>query len=219
MTRNSYTFSQLGVTPDRTETDWRNLLSFASAFSFTSLITTALAGLDKHLQPVEKVLLGDQLGIPELTHQGIRVLCTRKTFLTRDEGRALGLENVICVSHLREETQCHLPDKAGKLTEKLIVESLAQRLVEPAMAAPNGARAASNPTAPSPSATSTSAAGTSSSPSATGKQEPAPTPTDTKKNGDLPKSQTEISAGAKGKGKGKDGNSKGNNNSWTSFMQ
>lgn len=238
LTRCFRTSSELGVTPDRTENDWRNLLSFASMFSFPSLITTALAGLDKYLQPVEKVVLGDQLGITELTHQGVRALCTRKTFLSRDEGRALGLESVLCITRLREETGCYLPDKAGKLTDKLISESLAQRLVEPAAAAPHGAGAASSPPAPSTTSTSTSTstsnstatatADTTSSPPTNGAQgkhkpTPAPGPTDTKKNGDVPKSQTEAGAGTGAKGKGKAGNNKpeGSNgdSSWLSYLQ
>ncbi|KZP28405.1 hypothetical protein FIBSPDRAFT_995192 [Athelia psychrophila] len=205
--------TDLGVTPDRKENEWRNLLSFASAFSFKSLTITALAGLDKHLQPVEKILLGDQLSIPELTHQGVRALCTRKPFLSPDEGRALGLESVLCVARLREETLCYQPDKAGKLTEKLINESLAQRLVEPPVAAtvPNGAGAVSNQPATSATSTSTATAGMNSSPSATGaqnKHKTTPTPAGAKRNGDPSKSQTD--AGAGGKGKEQDG-SKGTN--------
>ncbi|KZP28409.1 hypothetical protein FIBSPDRAFT_995201 [Athelia psychrophila] len=199
--------TQLGVTPDRTENEWRNLLSFASSFSFTSLITTALAGLDNYLQPVEKLLLGDQLGIPQLTHQGVRALCTRKTFLSPDEGRALGLENVMCVARLREETSCYQPGKDGRLTEKLVSEALAQRLIEPpaAAAAPNGAGPASNP--PAAGAASTATAG-SSSPSASSNLQKS-TPADAKKNGDVAKAQAETGTGAKGKGK--DGNNKGSN--------
>lgn len=188
------------MTPERKEKEWRNLLSFASAFSFPSLITTALAGLDKYLQPVEKILLGDQLGIPELNHQGVRALCTRKAFLSPDEGRALGLENVMCVARLREGTMCYQPDRAGRLAEKFIGEALAQRLIEPpaATAAPNGAGAASNP--PAAGAASSTAAAGSSSPSASSKQN----------NVNL--AQTETGTGAKSKGK--DGNNKvGNGNS------
>lgn len=113
--------------PNPDESGWRNILAFASTCGFTSLITTALAGLDAHLQPIEKLLLGDRLGIPALTRQGLREVCTRAAPPTFNEGRELGLGNVICVAILREKTQCYKPNKAAALTDVILEEILAQR--------------------------------------------------------------------------------------------
>ncbi|KZP28417.1 hypothetical protein FIBSPDRAFT_779782, partial [Athelia psychrophila] len=119
--------AELGVIPNPDENGWRNILSFASTCGFPSLITTALARLNEYLQPIEKVLLGDRLGIPALTRQGVREVCIRTAPPTFNEGRELGLENVVSVAILREKTQCYRLNRASALTEALLEETLAQR--------------------------------------------------------------------------------------------
>ncbi|KZP33633.1 hypothetical protein FIBSPDRAFT_1036161 [Athelia psychrophila] len=117
--------TELGVLPNPDENGWRNILSFASTCGSTALITTALAGLDAYLQPIEKVLLGDKLGIPALTKQGVREVCIRTAPPTFNEGRELGLENVVSVAILRGKTQCYRLNRASALTEALLQETLA----------------------------------------------------------------------------------------------
>lgn len=127
-TYSSHILSQLSIIPTRSETELRYLLAFASTFGFASVVSTALAGLSPYLSKIEKIMLGDELHIPELTHEGYREICTHPTLPTLEEGRQLGLENIMCITGLRDHTHCFAPGKSATLTEELLEARLALRL-------------------------------------------------------------------------------------------
>lgn len=163
MCLNVHNYSQLGVLPNPDETGWRNILSFASVCGFSQLILTALKGLDAHLAPVEKLLLGDKLSIPELSKKGLREICIRISPPTLEEGDELGIDNIVSISNLREKTQCYQPNKVATLTDDLLQRALAQR--RPASAPPTSANATGSADAGARAAETTSSAanGTSGS--------------------------------------------------------
>ncbi|KAF7984802.1 hypothetical protein HWV62_11810 [Athelia sp. TMB] len=197
--------AQLGVLEKHDETAWRNLLSFATACEFTSLITTALSGLDQHLHPVEKIILGDKLALPQLTIQGLREVCTRLERLNTEEGHALGVDNAICVAGLRE---LYLKsEKADAITDAVLKEALAQRDSEASALAAKTAKKdglnGSGGAGSHPAADATRGSGSGSG-SGGGDQ----TSTDPKKGSDTSKSQSEAhgaGAGQRGKGRGNGG--------------
>ncbi|KAF7977942.1 hypothetical protein HWV62_2019 [Athelia sp. TMB] len=198
--------AQLGVLVSRDETGWRNLLAFAAACDFTSLVTTALSGLNQYLKPIEKMLLGDKLAVPQLTAQGLREVCARAAPLSTKEGRELGIDNVMCVTNLREKTQCYMSGKADVLTDPLLKETLSQRDAEAAAAASSGNNEGPNgATAPADKMAYTAGKTTRFG----GGQTPA---ADLKKSSDANKSQSNTNgAGAGANGNG--GNIKGSGGS------
>ncbi|KAF7977943.1 hypothetical protein HWV62_2021 [Athelia sp. TMB] len=195
--KTTYYPSELGVFPERGETDWRRLLSFASAFDFTNLVSTALRGLDKYLQPIEKFLLGDELGIPQLTAQGLREICTQTASLTTLEGRQLGVDDVVRVYGLRERTRCHIFGRAGALTDEMLKETLRQRNAE--------VNAAAN--SDGANGTAAGAAGSSAAHMGAGPGSGGGGNGQTKKTPDTTKTQS-GSQGASSGAKGKDANGK-----------
>lgn len=52
--------------------------------------------------PVDKIIIGHKFGLRRLSIPGYKALCTRYNSLTLEEGRRLGMDDVILIGSARE---------------------------------------------------------------------------------------------------------------------
>ncbi|KAA1470500.1 hypothetical protein DENSPDRAFT_741012, partial [Dentipellis sp. KUC8613] len=81
---------------------WTAVLRLATKWSFTSIRKLAIDRIEPIASAVDKVVLGRTYTINAWLRPGFVALCERVQPLTRDEGRRLGVDDVILVAAIRE---------------------------------------------------------------------------------------------------------------------
>ncbi|KIL60495.1 hypothetical protein M378DRAFT_919041 [Amanita muscaria Koide BX008] len=87
-----------------TTEEWISILKLASKWGFESLRSRAISKIERTLtSPVDMVVLGRQYDIPDILLHGYATLCQATTPLSSEEGRRLGVEDVVNLYRIRHE--------------------------------------------------------------------------------------------------------------------
>ncbi|KAF7980525.1 hypothetical protein HWV62_37649 [Athelia sp. TMB] len=95
--------TDFGVYTATTVNDWTAILSLAESWSFKSIRALAIKQLNTIASVIDKIVLGRQYGIDHWLHNAYSVLCARPAALNMEEGRRLGVDDVVRISTLRQE--------------------------------------------------------------------------------------------------------------------
>lgn len=87
----------------RSSEEWASILELASKWEFQSLCKRAISELESLATPIEKVILGRKYDIPELSLPAYADLCQSTVPLTEEDGKRLGLRDVIKIYCIRQE--------------------------------------------------------------------------------------------------------------------
>jgi hypothetical protein len=82
--------------------DWASVLHIASEFGFDSIRRLAVRNLFPLASPVDKIVFGHRYGISEWLLDAYVAVCTRSEPITREEGDALGVKDIIQIGGIRE---------------------------------------------------------------------------------------------------------------------
>ncbi|KAM6502676.1 hypothetical protein JOM56_002653, partial [Amanita muscaria] len=90
---------------DEAETteEWVSILKLASKWGFETLRSRAASKIERILTPVDMVVLGRQHDFPDIILPGYAALCQATTPLSSEEGRRLGVEDVVNIYRIRHE--------------------------------------------------------------------------------------------------------------------
>ncbi|KAM6502674.1 hypothetical protein JOM56_002651, partial [Amanita muscaria] len=84
--------------------EWISILKLASKWGFETLQSRAISKIERILtSPVDMVVLGRQYNIPNILLLGYATLCQGTTPLSSEEGRRLGVEDVVNIYRIRHE--------------------------------------------------------------------------------------------------------------------
>lgn len=81
--------------------EWTSVLSLASRWEFMSLHQLAIERLSSITSAVDKLIIGRQYDLPQWLLSAYTELCERREPLTLEEGRKLGVDDVVIISHVR----------------------------------------------------------------------------------------------------------------------
>ena len=84
-------------------TSWISVLDIATEWGFKTIRELAIQSLAPIISPVDQVAFGEKYAVEAWLLPGFRALCSREESLTLEEGRRLGLENVIAIDCARQE--------------------------------------------------------------------------------------------------------------------
>ena len=82
---------------------WVSVLHIATEWGFKTIRELAIQSLAPIISPVDQVVFGKKYAVDAWLLPGFRALCSREESLTLEEGRRLGLENVIAIDCARQE--------------------------------------------------------------------------------------------------------------------
>lgn len=86
--------------------EWSSVLHLASQWDFSSLRQLAIDNLAiLIMSPIDRIVIGQAYHIPEWLVPAYTELCMRDDPLTLDEGKKLGMEDVITIGQLRQEVR------------------------------------------------------------------------------------------------------------------
>ncbi|KAF8624487.1 hypothetical protein AX17_007116 [Amanita inopinata Kibby_2008] len=84
--------------------EWTSILKLSSKWGFKSLQARAVSKVESLAPPIDMLVLGRQLKIPELILPAYVALCQTATPLSLEEGLQLGMEDVIGIYRIRMES-------------------------------------------------------------------------------------------------------------------
>ncbi|THH09626.1 hypothetical protein EW145_g1869 [Phellinidium pouzarii] len=87
---------------DHTTKEWLSILAVSTKLNFTSIRTAAINTLSEVIGLAERIRLGRERSVSEWFPECYRQLCKREEPLSLEEGKELGLEDVIKVARARE---------------------------------------------------------------------------------------------------------------------
>ncbi|THH21577.1 hypothetical protein EW146_g60 [Bondarzewia mesenterica] len=111
--------------------EWTSVLRLSQKWGFRSIRELAIERLGPISSPVDKIVLGRMFDIAHWLTPGFAGLVERKAPLTPEEGRRLGVEDVILISTLRENAR----QKDLLISKADIVHQVEERL-NPTAASP-----------------------------------------------------------------------------------
>ncbi|KAF8643553.1 hypothetical protein AX16_008941 [Volvariella volvacea WC 439] len=94
--------TRFGEDEDRSTAHWTSVLCVSSYLSFQSVRSLSISTLSIVATPIDKIILGRRYGITHWLDDAYCALCTRRTPLTREEGRRLGLDDVVSIMEARQ---------------------------------------------------------------------------------------------------------------------
>ncbi|KZP25201.1 hypothetical protein FIBSPDRAFT_734545 [Athelia psychrophila] len=95
--------SSFGLYSASTADEWSSILPLADKWIFESIRVLAIAQLAPIASPIDKIVLGRRYGVNEWLPGAYGTVCVRPTALTLDEGRRLGIDDVIRINTIRQE--------------------------------------------------------------------------------------------------------------------
>lgn len=95
--------SEFGVYTASTVEDWSAILQLADTWHFKSIRTLAIKQLAPIASHIDKIVLGRKYGVDEWLADAYEAVCLRDGPLTLEEGRRLGVDDVIRVNTIRHE--------------------------------------------------------------------------------------------------------------------
>ncbi|KAF8643575.1 hypothetical protein AX16_008963 [Volvariella volvacea WC 439] len=110
---------------DTTSAYWSSILDVSSKLTFQSIRSLSIKKLSIVGLPVDKIALGRKFDITHWLREAYRNVCTRKDTLTKEEGRKLGVDEVVGIMEGRQlmfskkmeaKDQNKVLDKLFKLT-------------------------------------------------------------------------------------------------------
>ncbi|TFY62715.1 hypothetical protein EVG20_g6604 [Dentipellis fragilis] len=104
----------------KTVTAWAAVLRLSSEWSFSSIRALAIDRLDPIASAVDKVVLGRTYGIDAWLRPGFVALCERQQSLKINEGRRLGVDDVILIATIREAMQVRRPGVSRSDVEHMV---------------------------------------------------------------------------------------------------
>ncbi|KAA1470546.1 hypothetical protein DENSPDRAFT_849624 [Dentipellis sp. KUC8613] len=107
---------------------WTSVLRLATKWSFSSIRTLSIERLESIASPIDKVVLGRTYGVDSWVIPGLVALCERPQSLARDEGRKLGVDDVIVIAAVREVMRSHKSTAARRPTRDKVQGMIEARL-------------------------------------------------------------------------------------------
>ena len=101
-----YFGSDFGVFTATTVEEWISILSIAAKFNFKSIKALAIKYLAPIASPIDKVVYGRKFEIDDWLLPAYNAICGRQDALTLEEGRRLGVDDVIKIAALRQGNGC-----------------------------------------------------------------------------------------------------------------
>ncbi|KZP25198.1 hypothetical protein FIBSPDRAFT_673074, partial [Athelia psychrophila] len=95
--------SSFGLFSASTVDEWSRILRLADKWSFESIRALAITQLAPIASPIDKIVLGRRYGVNEWLPDAYETVCVRPAALTLDEGRRLGVDDVIRINAIRQE--------------------------------------------------------------------------------------------------------------------
>ncbi|KZP25161.1 hypothetical protein FIBSPDRAFT_1009241, partial [Athelia psychrophila] len=83
--------------------EWSSILHLADKWSFESIRALAITQLVPIASPIDKIVLGRRYGVNAWLPGAYGTVCVRPTALTLDEGRRLGVDDVVRINAIRQE--------------------------------------------------------------------------------------------------------------------
>ncbi|KZP29665.1 hypothetical protein FIBSPDRAFT_727201, partial [Athelia psychrophila] len=95
--------TSFGVHPASTVEEWSGILYIADKWSFLSIRMLAIAQIAPIASAIDKIVFGRLYGINEWLTSAYHAVCIRLDALSLEEGRRLGVEDVIRINAIRQE--------------------------------------------------------------------------------------------------------------------
>ncbi|KAF7971539.1 hypothetical protein HWV62_20850 [Athelia sp. TMB] len=99
--------SSFGVYTASTVEDWSSILQLADQWSFESIKALAVCNLGPIASPIDKIVLGRRHGVNDWLKSAYTAVCLQEGPLSLQEGRRLGVDDVIRINAIR---YYHIPD-------------------------------------------------------------------------------------------------------------
>lgn len=108
-----------------TVSEWTSVLAVSSRWDFEVYRTIAQEKLSQLASPIQRILLSRQFDVKEWLVPAFLELCVREEALTLEEGKILGMENVILLADVRQAIRGN-----GRVTlaERAVVNLIAAKL-------------------------------------------------------------------------------------------
>ncbi|KZP25189.1 hypothetical protein FIBSPDRAFT_783642 [Athelia psychrophila] len=90
--------SSFGLYSASTVEDWSSILHLADKWSFESIRALAITQLAPIASPIDKIVLGRRYDVNEWLPDAYGSVCVQPAALTQDEGRRLGVDDVIRIN-------------------------------------------------------------------------------------------------------------------------
>ncbi|KAF7968659.1 hypothetical protein HWV62_29739 [Athelia sp. TMB] len=105
--------SSFGVYTACTVDDWSSILQLADRWSFGSIKALAILKLAPIASPIDKIVLGRRHGVLDWLKSAYTAVCLQEAPLNLQEGRRLGVDDVIRINAVR---YYHVPDRRAGIT-------------------------------------------------------------------------------------------------------
>jgi hypothetical protein len=103
-------FQQRDVT---TVEDWSSVLKLATQWDFASIRELAIEELSLIPSPVDQLILAHAYDVQRWLMPAYSALCERKEPLSKEEGRRIGVDDVVLIHQVRECMRELLPTRSG----------------------------------------------------------------------------------------------------------
>ncbi|KAF7969623.1 hypothetical protein HWV62_26799 [Athelia sp. TMB] len=87
--------------------EWSSILHLADKWNFESIRSLSIAQLVPISSPIDKIVIGKQYGFDDWLPNAYQMVCTRLDALTLEEGRRLGVDDVIRIHTIRQQLIYH----------------------------------------------------------------------------------------------------------------
>ncbi|KAF8636869.1 hypothetical protein AX16_010927 [Volvariella volvacea WC 439] len=94
--------THFGQDEENTAAYWASVLCVSSHLSFQSIRSLSADKLSHVATPIDKIALGRRYGILHWLRDAYRAICTRQATLTKEEGRKIGVDEVIGIMEARQ---------------------------------------------------------------------------------------------------------------------
>ncbi|VDC03768.1 unnamed protein product [Peniophora sp. CBMAI 1063] len=132
--------------------EWSGVLRLATKWEFTSMRHIAITKLGRLASPLEKLIFGRAMDVPDWIVPALVALCARSEMLSLDEARQLSLEDVLRITSVREDAWRN-PDPSFAPSQTAIADRLQTRGPPSHLSPP----LPTSPRAPSPAPSSAAA--------------------------------------------------------------
>ena len=117
------------VTGDLSTLDeWTSVLALATKWEFDAHRALAIDRLSRLGTPIDRIVLARTYDIPNWLDEEYYRLCVREEALTLEEGRRLGMEDVILLAELRQRVRAHAWGYTMPLHETTVRHTIRARL-------------------------------------------------------------------------------------------
>lgn len=93
--------SDYETTPSRTVEQWTSILSLSTRWYFESIRQLAIENLSRLVTTVDKIVLAREFDVEPWLVEGYTALCCRDLPPNVEEGRILGVDDIIKIVHIR----------------------------------------------------------------------------------------------------------------------